>query len=190
MKGIGLERLAAGSSSAILLRLFTLLALLLGFNILAAAADNGCSNATLQGDYGVTISGYQPNPDGSTSPIKGVAITHYNGDGSLTQRDFVVTAGVPPLSDGNASTGFHFSTGETGTYAVNADCTGKATINLNVPVPFGSTGVIKLMLVVTNGGSAIHAVVAEIIPPGAVTPLLNTTISDAWKIKSNDQNEQ
>lgn len=183
MKSIGLERFAAVSASAMLLRLFTLLALLLGFNILAAASDNGCGNATLEGDYGFTISGYQPNPGGTTSPIKGVAITHWDGAGRLTQQDFVVTAGVPALSNGNAHTGFHFSTGETGTYTVNADCTGKATIDLNVPVPFGSTGVIKLMLVVTNGGQAIHAVVAEFIPPGAVTPLLNTTISDAWKIQ-------
>ena len=187
MKGIGLERFAAGSSSVILLRLFTVLAFLLGFNILAAASDNGCSNATLQGDYGFTISGYQPNLDGSTSPVKGVAITHFDGAGRLTQRDFVVTAGVPNPGNGNAATGFHFSTGETGTYAVSADCTGKATINLNVSVPVGSTGVIKLMLVVTNGGSAIHTVVAEFIPPGAVNPLLNTTSSDAWKIKLDDQ---
>jgi len=190
MKGIGLERFTAGGSSVILFRLVTVLALMLGFNILAAASDNGCSNATLQGDYGFTISGFQPNPDGSTSPVKGVAIAHFDGAGKLTQKDFVVTAGVPALSNGNASTGFHFSTGETGTYTVNADCTAKATINLNVPVPFGSTGVIKLMLVVTNGGSATHAVVAEFIPPGAVTPLLNTTSSDAWKIRSNDQNDQ
>ena len=28
----------------------------------AFANDNGCSNATLKGDYGFTITGYEPNP--------------------------------------------------------------------------------------------------------------------------------
>jgi hypothetical protein len=151
----------------------------------AFANDNGCSNATLKGDYGFTITGYEPNPDGSTSPVKGVAITHFDGAGKFTQRDFVVTAGVPLPGNGNSLTGFQFSTGETGTYTVNSDCTGRAEIDQNVPVPFGSTGVIKLMLVVTNGGRAIHTVVSELTPPGATKPLLNTTSSDAWKIEPN-----
>jgi hypothetical protein len=151
----------------------------------ALANDHGCSNATLQGDYGFTITGYQPNPDGSTSPVKGVAITHFDGAGKLTQRDFVVTAGAPLPGNGNSLIGFQFSTGETGTYTVNPDCTGRAEIDQNVPVPFGSTGVLKLMLVVTNGGHAIHTVVSEFTPPGATQPILSTTSSDAWKIEPN-----
>ena len=82
-------------------------------------------------------------------------------------------------------TGFQFSTGETGTYTINADCTGSAEIDLNAPVPFGSTGFLKLMLVVTDGGRAIHTVVAEFTPPGATTPVLNTTSSDAWKVEED-----
>jgi len=71
------------------IRMLAVPALLLGLNAIAFAAENnGCSNATLKGDYGFTISGFQPNPDGSTSPIKGVAITHFDGAGKLTQRDF------------------------------------------------------------------------------------------------------
>jgi hypothetical protein len=171
-------------------RLLALPALLLGLNVTPATADdNGCSNATLKGDYGFTILGDQPNPDGTTSPVKGVAITHFDGAGKLTQRDFVVTAGEPMASNGNAQTGFHFSTGETGKYSLNPDCTGSGEIDLNVPVPVGSTGVIKLMLVVTNGGRAIHTVVSEITPPGATTPVLNTTRSDAWKIGTGPDRE-
>ncbi len=171
-------------------RLLMASTLLLGLNVMAAAADNnGCSNATLKGDYGFTILGDQPNPDGTRSPVKGIAITHFDGAGKLTQRDFVVTDGVPGADTGDSHTGFHFTTGETGTYNVNPDCTGSAEIDLNVPVPFGSKGVIKLMLVVTNRGRAIHTVVSEFTPPGAMVPVLNTTRSDAWKIESDPDHD-
>ena len=149
----------------------------------AFAANDVCSDATLVGSYGFTIQGFQPNPDGTTSPIKGVAITVFDGAGKLTQRDFVITGGLPQASNGSAQTGFQFSTGETGKYALNPDCTGTAEIDLNVPVPVGSHGVIKLMLVVTNGGRLIHTVVSELTPPGATAPSLVTTSSDAWKIE-------
>jgi hypothetical protein len=166
--------------------LLAVAALVFGLNSIAAAAENkGCSDATLIGDYGFTIQGYSPNPDGTQSPIRGVAITHFDGAGKLTQRDFVITAGLPNVGNGNAETGFVFSTGETGSYALNSDCTGTAEIDLNVPVPFGSKGVIKLMLVVTNDGRAIHTVVSELTSPGATAPSLVTTSSDAWKIDSD-----
>jgi hypothetical protein len=158
--------------------------------VLASSDDKPCSNKTLQGDYGFTISGFQPNPDGTMSPVKGIAITRFDGAGKLTQRDFVVTAGVPVSGDGNSLTGFQFSTGETGTYTVDPDCKGSAEIDSNVPVPPPlSGGVIKLMLVVTNGGRAIHTVVSEFTPPGATTPILNTTSSDAWKIDADRDHE-
>jgi hypothetical protein len=147
----------------------------------ASADSSVCTNAALKGNYGFTISGFRPNPDGTTSPIKGVAMTHFDGTGKLTQRDFVVTAGVVTSGNGNGTAGFEFSMGETGTYNINPDCTGSAEIDLNVPVPFGSKGVLKLMLVVTNGGRSIHTVVAEFTPPGATEPVLVTTSSDAWK---------
>ena len=184
MKNIDMKSSVSLSASAMHLgRLLTVSTLLLAFNVIPASANtNGCSNATLKGDYGFTIQGDQPNGDNTTSPVKGVAITHFDGAGKLTQRDFVVTAGTPMFGDGDSHSGFHFSTGETGTYTVNPDCTGSAEIDFNVP---GLTGFIKLMLVVTNDGRAIHTVVAEIVPPGAAIPLLNTTSSDAWKIGSD-----
>ena len=185
MKNIDLKSFVpVGASAALLGRLIAVLTVLLVLNVIPSwAKSDSCGNATLKGDYGFAISGFQPNSDGTTSPLKGVGITHFDGAGNLTQRDFVVDAGVPNPADGDPQTGFHFSTGETGTYTVNADCTGSAEIDLNVPVPSGSTGVIKLMLVVTNGGRAMHSVVAEITPPGATKLILNTTSSDAWKIE-------
>ena len=184
MKSVNFKNLSICNPSARLLgRMLAVSALMLGLSVIPAVADdNGCSDATLKGDYGWTIQGNGPNPDGSQAPIRGIAITHFDGAGKFTQRDFVMAAGVPNAGNGNAMTGFVFSTGETGTYRLNPDCTGTATIDLNVPVPFGSTGVIKLMLVVTNRGRAIHTVVAEITSPGDTKPTLNTTSSDAWKI--------
>ena len=110
MKNLDLKSSTIGSTSAQLFaRLLAVATLLLAFSVTPASANNnGCSNATLKGDYGFTISGYQPNSDGTMSPIKGVAITHFDGAGKLTQRDFVVTAGVPPLGDGNPQIGFQF----------------------------------------------------------------------------------
>jgi hypothetical protein len=171
-------------STKLAVSLLTVPALLLGLSAIpVAASERGCSDATLIGDYGFTIQGYQPNPDGTTSPLKGVAITHFDGAGKLTQRDFVVIAGTPLPGDGDSQTGFQFSSGETGTYTVNPDCTGSAEIKMNVPVPAPlSGGIIKLVLVVTHRGNAIHTVVAESISPGATLPSLNTTTSDAWKI--------
>ena len=57
-----------------------------------------------------------PMPDGTTSPVAGIAITHFDGAGKLTQKDFTVTGGLPSPANGNAATGFHFAGGETGTY--------------------------------------------------------------------------
>src|SRR5262249_50433757 len=53
---------------------------------------------------------------------------------------------------------------EKGTYTVGSDCTGSMVINLNAPVPVGSTGVIKLLFVISDGGRHIHEVVSEFTP--------------------------
>jgi hypothetical protein len=74
---------------------FIALSLMLVLNSTSFAADHdGCSNATLRGSYGFTILGDQPNPDGTTSPVVGVAITHFDGAGKLTQKDFTVDDGI------------------------------------------------------------------------------------------------
>lgn len=150
------------------------------------AIDGHCSNATLKGDSGSTILGTTPNPDGTTNPLRGVAITENDGHGKFTQRDFVMTGGLPEPGTGDAQTGFSFSNGQTGTYTVNPDCTGSAEVHLNVPAPSGlSSGVIKLMFIITNNGRASHAVVSEFTPPFGTGPTLNTTRSDSWKLGSN-----
>jgi hypothetical protein len=56
--------------------------------------NNGCSLATLHGDYGFTISG-QITGGPAPGPVNGVALTTFDGHGGLIQTDFVVKNGAP-----------------------------------------------------------------------------------------------
>jgi hypothetical protein len=135
--------------------------------------DFGCSNATLKGEYafGVLTVASATGPD----VVAGIKV--FDGNGNLTQRDYggnsVPAEFAPPGQ-------------ETGTYMVNSDCTGSMVINLNAPVPSGSTGVIKILFVISNGGRHIHEVVSEFTPPGSTTgPAPNQTSADDWKVASD-----
>jgi hypothetical protein len=91
-----------------------------------AESDEGCSNATLKGEYAFGVTAYTPPglPDGPPQVVAGIKI--FDGKGKFTQRDY--------RGDSLRTTGqTDFSTGETGTYTVNSDCTGSAVINQNVP---------------------------------------------------------
>jgi hypothetical protein len=109
--------------------------------LLAMAAQAQCSNATLSGAYSFTIGGQILG----VGPVNGVAQTHFDGAGNLTQVDFVVHNGVvPPIwRPGN------------GTYTVNSDCTGNAIITPAVGA------VLNLQFVVLRNGKEIRTVVAN-----------------------------
>ena len=55
---------------------------------------DGCSLATLHGEYGFTISG-QIIGGPAPGPVNGVALTTFDGHGGLIQTDFVVKSGAP-----------------------------------------------------------------------------------------------
>jgi hypothetical protein len=63
-------------------------------------------------------------------------------------------------------------------------------INLNVPVPSGSTGIIKTAFVISDGGRHVHDVVSEFTPPGFAEPQPTQTSSDAWKVASEQDQLQ
>jgi hypothetical protein len=138
----------------------------------------GCSKATLNGEYAFGATAYTPPglPDGPPSVVAGIKV--FDGKGNLTQRDY---RGDTVPAQFSPSEGPHQ---ETGTYLVASDCTGSMEIHLNAPVPVGSTGVIKVLFVISDGGRHIHEVVAEFTPPGFTTPQPTQTSADDWKVAS------
>jgi hypothetical protein len=140
----------------------------------AQAQSEGCTNATLKGNYAFSVVDF-------TSPLVVVGIGTFDGKGGFSQIDY--------RGDSLATTGAtDFAGGETGSYKVNRDCTGSQVINLNVPVPTGSKGVIENRFVISDGGRSIHGVVAKSIPPGATLPLHTQTRVDFWKVGSEQDN--
>jgi hypothetical protein len=140
----------------------------------AQVQDNdGCSNSTLKGDYAFTVSGQIFLSSTVTVQREGIAMTHFDGEGKLTQIDVVLSdpsapppPGVPPLDE------LKFQINETGTYSVRADCTGTFTIDfpdLTNPVTKVTTqgAHITTNFVLSDGGRAIHTIVTKLVPPGA-----------------------
>jgi hypothetical protein len=105
-----------------------------------------CSNQTLQGAYGFTIEGLLGIP-GPGIQVRGVVLQTYDGNGHITQVDHVVIDGTPPPEAWRPATG---------TYTVNADCTGMATINIPSSIPQPP---LVVYFVVVNNGKEIRQVV-------------------------------
>jgi hypothetical protein len=136
--------------------------------------DLGCSNATLNGDYAFSVlTIVEASPPG---PGVVVGLGTFDGKGGFKQTDF----------PGNGATDLGltaFRTGQTGSYTVNPNCTGFMTINLGATV-----GVTENAFVISNGGSAVHAVIAGFTAPnGALATPLQSRI-DFWKVASEQEN--
>jgi hypothetical protein len=139
--------------------------------------DGGCSDATLQGDYAFSV------VDLTTQAVI-IGLGTFDGKGGFAQIDYpgdrLRTAGT-----------LDFRTGQTGSYNVNADCTGTMEIDLNVQgVPAGTShGVIHSVIVISNGGRSIHGVVAGFTPPGQPIGTLSPgqTRVDFWKVASEQE---
>lgn len=161
--------------------LLLLTALLSSMTAYGQSSDNdGCSNATLTGDYAFRISGQVLPPGGTPIDREGVAMTYFDGSGKLTQVDFVMANGVPTPGPADPLTGFHL--GETGWYKVFPDCTGMAEIDFPTP-PGGTSGaVIDLMFVVGSRGKTIHTIVSRLIPPNSTNPVPVSIHSDAERL--------
>ena len=126
------------------------------------ANDDGrgraCSDRTLRGDYGILISGTAPSgPSGQTETIIGTALRTYDGHGNFTQVDNV---------HGQVSGAIAGRPGS-GTYQVNADCSGTTTLFL-AGVPFPS----ETSIVIVDDGREIKEVVRA--PPPALVTAVET----------------
>lgn len=148
---------------------------------LAQPSDNdGCTNATLFGDYAFRVDGQLLPSGGPPIARQGVAMTHFDGAGGLTQVDFVMSNGAPLPGPADPDTGFH--TQEHGTYQVNPDCTGSAVIHFPAPPNVSSGAEIDLMFVLGNHGRIIHTIVSRTLPPGSTTPIPASIHSDGVKM--------
>ena len=109
------------------------------------AASARCSNRTLRGSYGFSIEGTILAGTPNAFAVRGVAMTHYDGEGNPTQVDFTTRNGVPFSPDWRPGSG---------TYEINADCTGSAHI-----VQSDGTPSVDLRLVVVDRGREVRAAV-------------------------------
>ena len=117
----------------------------------SATAEQGCSNATLIGDYAFTLSGQVLAPPPAAGPVSGVALTHFDGRGTMAQVDHVVHNGILPAEEWRPGSG---------PYQVNPDCTGWMTITQDPAVPSDASPELKIEFVVSEDGNAIHTVVS------------------------------
>jgi hypothetical protein len=128
-----------------------MLALVLAASSTLTAHASGCSNATLNGSYAFTIHGTIVPQDGSAPLlVDGLAKTTFDGRGNLTQLDAVAV-------NGNMAPGWALNTG---TYSLNADCTGTMTVTNGAMQP------VHLQLIVSQSGNTIHDMVTD---PGFAT---------------------
>jgi hypothetical protein len=110
--------------------------------------------------------------------------------------DFVLSspnAGPPPgVSPTDPVTGFHNE--ETGSYTVNADCTGHFEIDFPLlTTPSGTTGkgaIIQVKFVLSNHGRSIHTIVTSLTPPGAPGPVPALLRSEGHKLGKVDVDEE
>lgn len=150
--------------------------------VFAQSGDNdGCTNGTLRGDYAFRLSGNVMPPAGAPISREGVAMTRFDGEGGLTQVDFVMSGGSPLTGPTDPVTGFHV--GEHGWYKVYPDCTGRAEIRFPIPPGLESGAVIDLMFVLGDRGRVIHTIVSKLVPPGSTTALAVSIQSDAVKLR-------
>lgn len=124
-----------------------LLVLSLTLPLDAHAQERECSNATLKGDYGALIRGTRTvvipgNPPVSESFV-GIALRRFDGKGGFTEvaasQHGAVTGAFPTLATGGPS--------GTGTYQVNANCTGTSKLE----IPAANLTIVSDFVIVDNG---------------------------------------
>lgn len=131
----------------------TLFALALVIAPAARALDRGCSDAML-------IGGYADQDNGTivgVGPFAGVNLDNFDGRGKMT------TSGMSSVN-GSVSSG-----AATGTYHVNADCTGTYSVHDSSGNTFDAFFVIadggnELRIVITDQGTVINCVARKQFP--------------------------
>ena len=127
-----------------------LLALALAAASAVTAQASVCNNSTIRGTYAYTIHGQVFVPNGPILYIDGLARTTFDGEGNITELDALAV-------NGNMAPGWAYNTG---TYSVDANCTGTITVtNGNQPL-------VHLQMVIAQSGNTIHEMTTD---PGFAT---------------------
>ena len=121
-----------------------LLVAALAMSSAVTAHPNECTDSTIRVTYAFTIHGQIFTPNGPVL-VDGIAKTTFDGEGNLTQVDAVAQNGL---------IGQVWRPG-TGSYKINADCTGTMTI-VNPDQP-----TLHLAILVSRAGEQIHTVVTD-----------------------------
>jgi len=159
MKSVDLKSFSiCNPSTRLLCRTLAVSALMLGLSAIPASAeDNGCSNATLKGDYAYAVSGSATIPPAGFVAILGrIAL---DGKGSFTGSVNGSIAGIVILKD----------VAVTGSYRIASDCTG--TLTTDYPA---FTAHWSVVLVEGAGGQRRADLVetdAETVGTGTVSPM-------------------
>lgn len=125
----------------------------LTLGVTARADEHACSNATIKGRYGFTMSGPVYFPMG-TVQRDGVAMARLDGAGNITLVPFALNNGVPAVTFAQIP----------GTYSVNADCTGSGHFDFPGQL-------VKFTISLSKQGTIIHALVYELVQEGLPNPV-------------------
>ena len=116
----------------------------------------GCSLASLKGTYGTLLTGTKPSgpPPAPLEQLIGVALSTFDGEGHSTGIDNLhgaISGGTPDRPG-------------TGTYTINEDCSGSATlVNAGAPP-------LEMRFIVVDGGKEFRGV---IVSPATVMVTFN-----------------
>ncbi len=145
----------------------------------AAQAATSCHDGSLRGQYAFKVQGVNVgvidaagalHPFAAPLMVTAVGQFTFDGRGSFKRVDFNMSNGAPTINATTPLTQDGFRTGQTGSYAVDPDCTG----NMILEVPGGRE--IHIAIAVVGYGQGVLGVVAKehapglppaLVPPGA-----------------------
>ena len=131
-----------------------------------------CSNASLNGVYPFTVSGFLMGIYDSSGvlqylkpmqPFSVVGQYTFDGQGNFTRVDYSVANGIPANNASTPVNAAGFRTGQAGTYSISDDCTGQLVVNAN-------GAVVALQIVVVDFGLSVRGIVASEQGPGFPNP--------------------
>ena len=144
--------------------------------VVHAASPTGCSTETAAGNWGVTLSGTLILPTGPV-PAAGVARGSFDAQGNVT----------PGATEArNVGGGFANET-LTGSWTVNADCTGTLTIRAYESGALVRTSVLSIVFV-DNLNKVLMVQESLTLPDGTVVPAVIT--AEAKRIFPQNTNSQ